>query len=156
MANDSSGARAVRIRTWYGKLGYVVVAVALVYLAPIIPVGAAGAGILRSALTFALILLGARLFRGVDEEVAPPRPWWRMTAAVPSGILLGSVFALVALLSAVGYVGLTASTLPQKNVTLLPALLVNAVLSAVLAYLFYGSSRRLIREHRKGSGLAAR
>ena len=48
-----SGGRRVRIRPWYGKLAYVVVAAALVYLAPVIPVGTAGAGILRSALSFA-------------------------------------------------------------------------------------------------------
>jgi hypothetical protein len=149
MTNETSGGRNVRLRQWYGKLAYVVVAAILVYLATAIPLGAGGGGILRSVLAFVLVLLGARIFRGVEEEVAPARPWWRMTAGVPSGILLGAVCTVVALFSVVGYVGLTVATLPHKDVTDLPALLVTAVLSAVLAYLYFGSSRRLVVARRE-------
>jgi len=129
MTNETSGGRNVRLRQWYGKLAYVVVAAILVYLATAIPLGAGGGGILRSVLAFVLVLLGARIF--------------------PSGILLGAVCTVVALFSVVGYVGLTVATLPHKDVTDLPALLVTAVLSAVLAYLYFGSSRRLVVARRE-------
>jgi hypothetical protein len=148
MTNETAGSRAPRIRPWYGKFGYVAASCALVYLIAAVPVGAGGAGILRSVLAFVLIVVGARVFRGVNEELLPPRPWWRMTAGVLSGVVLGSLTALVALLSAVGYVGLTVSTLPHKDVVDLPALLVNAVLAAILAYLYFGSSWRIAHERR--------
>jgi hypothetical protein len=156
MTNETRSTRSVRLQPWYSKFAYVVVAVAVVYLAPVIPLGAGGAGILRSALAFVLILLGARIFRGVDEEVAPPRAWWRMTSAVPSGILLGAVCAAVALVSIVGYAGLTVATLPHKDVADLPVLLVTAVLSAILAYLYFGSSRRIVVERRERAIVEAR
>jgi hypothetical protein len=156
MTNQPTDARALRIRPWYLKLAYVVVAAVLVYLAPAIPVGPSGAGILRSVLAFVLILLGARVFRGAGEDVAPARPWWRMTAAVPSGIVLGSLFTLVAVFSAAGYAGITASTLPHKDTVDLAALLVNAALSAVLAYLYFGSSRRIVLARREDARAKAR
>jgi hypothetical protein len=149
MTNETNGGRNVRLRQWYGKLAYVVVAAILVYLATAIPLGAGGGGILRSVLAFVLVLLGARIFRGAGEEVAPARAWWRMTAAVPSGILLGSLCTVIAVVSAIGYVGLTVANLPHKDVTDLPALLVTAVLSAILAYLYFGSSRRLVIARRQ-------
>jgi hypothetical protein len=132
------------------KLACVVAACAVVWLIAVIPVGPGGAGILRSATAFVLILLGARVFRGADEDVIPPRPWWRMTGGVRSGIVLGSLFALVAITSATGFVGLSLSTLIKRGTTNLPALLVNTVLAAILAYLYFRSSRRLVlvrREH---------
>jgi hypothetical protein len=145
MTNETTVGRVPRLRPWYLKLAYVVVSCILVYLIAAIPAGPGGAGILRSALTFILILVGARVFRGMDEDDSA-RTWWRMTARVPAGVVLGSVFALVTLLSAVGYVGLVVSTLAHKDVVDLPALLINAVLAAVLSYLYYGSSWRLAHE----------
>jgi hypothetical protein len=149
MTNQTNAPSGVRIRPWPVKLAYVVAGCAAVYLIAGIPVGASGAGILRSALAFVLILVGARIFRGVDEEYAPPRPWWRMTGGVQSGIVLGSLFALVAIISATGYVGLSLSTLVKQGTTNLPALLVNTVLSAILAYLYFRSSRRLVLARRE-------
>jgi hypothetical protein len=137
MTNETPSTRSVRLQPWYSKFAYVVVAVAVVYLAPVIPLGAGGAGILRSALAFVLILL-------------------RMTSAVPSGILLGAVCAAVALVSIVGYAGLTVATLPHKDVADLPVLLVTAVLSAILAYLYFGSSRRIVVERRERAIVEAR
>jgi hypothetical protein len=147
MTNDTATRRAPRIRPWYVKLTYVVLSCALVYLVAAIPAGPGGAGILRSVLAFVLVLLGARVFRGVNEDDSA-RAWWRMTAGVPSGFVLGAVCTLVALFGAVGYVGLTVSTLAHKDVVDLPALLVNTVLAAILAYLFFGSSLRIVQERR--------
>jgi hypothetical protein len=127
------------------KFAYVVVSLVLVYLIAAIPVGPGGGGILRSALAFVLILVGARLFRGADEADSA-RAWWRMTARVPAGLVLGSLFALVAIFSVAGYAGLTASTLAHKDVVDLPALLVNFVLSAIASYLYFGSSWRIAHE----------
>ncbi len=147
MTNQTTLGRTPRIRPWYVKLAYILASCALVYLVAAIPVGPGGGGILRSTLTFVLILFGARLFRGPDEDNSP-RAWWRMTERVPAGIVLGTLFTLVAIISATGYVGLTLSTLAHKDVVDLPALLVNAVLAAILAYLYYGSSRRIVLERR--------
>jgi hypothetical protein len=147
MTNQTASSGAPRIRPWYVKFAYVLASCALVYLIAAIPTGPGGGGILRSALAFVLILFGARLFRGPDEDNSP-RAWWRMTERVPAGIVLGSLFALVAIFSAVGYVGLTVSTLAHKDVVDLPALLINAVLAAILSYLYFGSSRRIVLQRR--------
>jgi hypothetical protein len=143
MTNSPQAPAGFRIRPWPVKLAYVVASAAVVYLIAAIPVGPSGAGILRSATAFVLVLLGARLFRGIDEDPIPPRPWWRMTGGVRSGIALGVVFALVAFTSGTGYVGLSLSTPIKHGTTNLPALLVNTILAAALAYLYFRSSRRL-------------
>jgi membrane protease YdiL (CAAX protease family) len=155
MTNLDGAPSGLRIRPWSVKLAYVVAACAVVYLIAVIPVGPDGAGILRSATAFVLVLLGARLFRAAGEELAPPRPWWRMTGGVQSGIVLGSLVALVAITSATGYVGLTLSTPVKQGSTNLLALLVNTILAAILAYLYYGSSRRLVLERRAETLAAA-
>ncbi len=140
-----------RIRPWPIKLAYVVAGGAAVYLIAAIPVGPSGGGILRSGLAFVLILVGTRLFRGAGEDPVPPRPWWRMTANVQSGVLLGSLFALVALISATGFVGLALSTVVKQSSTNLPALIVNTVLAGILAFLYFRSSRRLVLGGRAGT-----
>jgi hypothetical protein len=151
MTNSSQVPSGLRIRPWPVKLAYVAASAAVVYLIAAIPLGASGAGILRSVTAFILVLLGARLFRGIDEDPVPPRPWWRMTGGVQSGIVIGSLFALVAITSATGYVGLSLSTLVNQGATNLPALLVNTVLAAILAYLYFRSSRRLVVSRREQS-----
>jgi hypothetical protein len=147
MTNQTTPGGPPRIRPWYVKLAYVLASCALVYLVAAIPVGPGGGGILRSTLAFVLVILGARAFRGPSEDNSP-RTWWRMTARVPAGLVLGSLCAFVAIFSAVGYVGLTASTLAHKDVVDLPALLINAVLAAILSYLYFGSSRRIVLQRR--------
>ena len=151
MTNSSQVPAGLRIRPWPVKLAYVAASAAVVYLIAAVPIGASGAGILRSATAFVLVLLGARLFRGAGEDVVPPRSWWRMTGGVQSGIVVGSLFALVAITSATGYVGLSLSTLVKHGTTNLPALLVNTILAAILAYLYFRSSRRLVVSRREQS-----
>jgi hypothetical protein len=148
MTNQTDTPSGPRIRPWPVKLAYVVASCAAVYLIAGIPIGAGGGGLLRSTLAFVLVLLGARLFRGVDEDPVPPRPWWRMTGGVRSGVVLGVLLALVAITSATGYVGITLSTLVSRGTANLPALLVNTVLAAILSYLYFRSSRRLVLERR--------
>jgi hypothetical protein len=148
MTNQTDVPTGPRIRPWPVKLAYVVASIAAVYLIAAIPVGPTWAGILRSVLAFVLVLVGARWFRGTDEELIAPRPWWRMTGGVRSGIVLGALFALVAFVSATGYIGLSLSTLVHEGTTNLPALLVNTVLAAILAYLYFRSSWRLVQTRR--------
>jgi hypothetical protein len=137
------------------KLACVVAAAALVDLVIWIPTGPGGGGILRSSLAFILILLGARVFRGPDEDDSP-RAWWRMTSRVRAGVVLGSVCALVAFISGAGWIGLTSSTFAQQEAIYLPVLLINTVLAAILAYLYFGSSRRLVLARRAKTIAAAR
>jgi hypothetical protein len=151
MTNSSQVPAGPRIRPWPVKLAYVAASAAVVYLIAAVPIGSSGAGILRSATAFVLVLLGARLFRGAGEDPIPPRPWWRMSGGVQSGIVIGSLFALVAITSATGYVGLSLSTLIKRGTTNLPALLVNTILAAILAYLYFRSSRRLVVARREQS-----
>lgn len=151
MTNSPETPTGPRIRPWPVKLAYVAASAAVVYLIAVVPIGSSGAGILRSATAFVLVLLGARLFRGTGEDPIPPRPWWRMTGGVQSGIVIGSLFALVAITSATGYVGLSLSTLIKRGTTNLPALLVNTILAAILAYLYFRSSRRLVVARREQS-----
>jgi len=149
MTNHSDAPSGIRIRPWPVKLACVVVAFAVVELVGYVPAGTYGTGILRSAVLFVLVILGTRVFRGADEEVAPPRPLWRMTGGVQSGIVLGAVFGLEAILSAAGFVGITFSPGIRDETPELPALLVNAVLSAILAYLYFRSSRRIVLARRE-------
>ena len=156
MTNLPGAPAGPRIRPWPIKLAYIVASCAAVYLVAAIPVGSAGAGILRSGLAFVLVLVGTRLFRGADEDPNAPRLWWRMTGGVRSGVVLGMIFALVAIISGSGFVGLSLSTLAKQSSAVLPPLLVNTVLAAILAFLFFRSSRRLIVERRAGTLAADR
>jgi hypothetical protein len=154
MTNNAPKGSALRIRPWYVKLAYVLASAALVYLVAGIPLGPGSGGILRSGLAFILIVLGARIFRGAEEDDSP-RALWRMTARVPAGVLLGSVFALVTFLSASGWVGLTLVTLAHTDIVDLPALLVNTVLAAILSVFYFRSSRRLVLARRAETLAAA-
>ena len=70
-------------------LAMVTIGVAMNYLA------GGGAGVIvTSFLWIVVVVLGSRWFRGTDEPVEPPRPWWRMTAQPPAGYLLAVLFLL--------------------------------------------------------------
>jgi membrane protease YdiL (CAAX protease family) len=88
--------RSFRITTAQGKVGFVVgavvveVLVLLLLLALGVPDGLAP---FLGALCFlAVVVVGVRTFRGPDEPVEPPRPWWRMTAGPVVGFLLAAYF----------------------------------------------------------------
>ncbi|MEY9952153.1 hypothetical protein [Leifsonia sp. EB34] len=45
------------------------------------------------------IIALARSFRGEDEPVQPPRPWWRLTARPRVGWFIGGIYVLIELLA---------------------------------------------------------
>ncbi|GAB3130972.1 hypothetical protein GCM10027057_00870 [Marisediminicola antarctica] len=50
-----------------------------------------------SVLVAAVVIFAARTFHGRQEPIAPPRPWWKMTARPPEGFLLATLFGAQAL-----------------------------------------------------------
>ena len=55
------------------------------------------------------VYVGTRIFRGQGEDVAPPRPWWRMSARPTASFVLAafffvrSVFATIVAVDAISY-----------------------------------------------------
>jgi hypothetical protein len=97
----------LRITNVWVKLAYVVVWYGFgVVLANVILSGVADAIIVATLLAWdtASLSLGVRIFRGRDEAVAPPRPWWRMTGGARSALVLGSLGVLNAALTLPLYV----------------------------------------------------
>jgi hypothetical protein len=97
----------LRITSVWIKLAYVVVWYGFgVALANIILGGVADTLVVAALLAWdtASLLLGVRIFRGRDEAVAPPRPWWRMTGGARSALVLGSLGVLNAALTLPLYV----------------------------------------------------
>jgi hypothetical protein len=94
----------MRIRTPQGKTVYIVVGYIGVVLLSILATVAIGGGVglAGAAVAFAAFIgVGARLFRGDGEPVAPPRPWWRMTARPLAGFVLAALFGVQAVSSVV-------------------------------------------------------
>lgn len=86
----------LRVVSSTGKAAYVVVAVASVIIAAI-PIGSLSPAIgaaTGTLATVAAVVVAARCFRGTDEAVDPPRPWWRMTAAPAAGYVGAGLFAV--------------------------------------------------------------
>ncbi len=74
-----------RITTWWGKLIYVLCAYLVAgriigWLMQGLHLPEPAVSIIGFATNVATLLIGARIFRGKGEPVAPPRPWWQMTA----------------------------------------------------------------------------
>jgi hypothetical protein len=88
----------MRIRTgWYKSLFVILFFVAL------LAVGYASviAGLeeyiryeFSGALVASAVYVGTRTFRGEGEEIAPPRPWWRMSARPTASFVLAAFFAM--------------------------------------------------------------
>ena len=93
-------------------------------------------GVFSALFQFAVIYGTTRVFRGREEEIAPERPWWRMTADRPAGLVLAACF-LVAMVQVVyGFIADDYSL----------ALLVTSIAEyGVLATLYLRSSLRLGR-----------
>jgi len=90
--------------------------------------------VISALFQFAIIYGSTRVFRGPHEVVAPPRPWWKMTAGRPAGFLLAALFLLVLAQVVVGF------TTGDYSL----ALLVTSVAEyGVLAALYLFSSFRL-------------
>ncbi|GAA1804548.1 hypothetical protein [Agromyces neolithicus] len=136
----------VRIVRWELKLLYVAAAFGIGYpvrallfaagAAPFVP------GLVDALVTIGAFVLGARLFRGNGEAIAPPRPWWRMTAWPTLSKNLGILFAFVA----VSFV-LIAVRVVQSDVQVYSLVDsgIGALQFAVLAFLYLNSAVRLTR-----------
>jgi len=95
--------KPVRITEVWVKAAYIAIGWFLLPLAAsrlLTPIGApepVALG-LELAWTFAVVLLGCRIFRVRGEEVEPPRRWWRATGRPAAGFVL-SAFMIVAALT---------------------------------------------------------
>jgi hypothetical protein len=107
-------------------------------LAPVLP--EAPLQLLATLLDFGWIYYGTRIFRGRDELVLEPRPWWRMTARPRAGFILGPLFLFGAAQAVV-------LLFAQPGWTWATSLVEYALLSA----LYLRSSIRLVREQRAPS-----
>ncbi len=135
--------RTWRITTWWGKLIYVfgawfVAVRALDVLFGLIGVGGLASSVLFLVYDFAVLLIGARIFRGKREPVAPTRPWWQMTARQKLSNNLGSWLAVLTTLAVVGLVISFFTGLgPKLDIVVL------VVYVGVPAYLYLNSAARL-------------
>ncbi|WP_374008903.1 hypothetical protein [Leifsonia sp. LS-T14] len=87
----------LRVMNPWHKFGFIVAMLALNFalaalLRPGLPVVAAE--LILQVESTALLVALARSFRGADEPVAPPRPWWRLTARPLAGWWLGGLHLL--------------------------------------------------------------
>lgn len=84
----------------------------------------------------AVIVFGARVFRGDGEDAVAPRPLWRMTAKPGAGFVLAGLFALQAVST-----GFSAATADAYA----PLYVVAVAFSLVVAAGYLNSSLRLLR-----------
>jgi len=87
----------LRITSATTKVGIVLVATIATFVAGVLVGGATDAGDVPAAatalaLTALLVVFCGRTFRGEDEPVGPPRPWWRLTGGVPSSAFVAGLF----------------------------------------------------------------
>ncbi|WP_431246872.1 hypothetical protein [Leifsonia xyli] len=86
----------VRVVSPVSKAAYVVVVFALVILVTV-PLGAfwpALGALCGTAVVLTAVIVAARCFRGEDEPVDPPRPWWKMADAPAAGFVWAVLFAV--------------------------------------------------------------
>jgi uncharacterized membrane protein YfcA len=132
-----------RLRSWYVKLAYIVVAIAIYYLGGGLAPTDNSRGILRSVIVFLLVLLAARVFRGATEFGNQPRPWWRMSGAPMAGFVLGTILGLATIGLGLYGIGLSTESVVREFRSQGPYVAVSAVLFAILAVLYLTSSVRL-------------
>ncbi|RKR75107.1 hypothetical protein [Frondihabitans australicus] len=99
--------------------------------------------VVAQTLGLLLLLFGARVFRGPDEDVDPPRLWWRMTAT-------SRVSASLGVLAAVSFLGLVAVLVVDLATRDggAAADVSSAVEYGLIAYLYLTSAVRLDRRER--------
>jgi hypothetical protein len=103
------------------------------------------------AVLLVTFLYGARVFRGPDEEVARPRPWWKMTSKRTLSTLLAFLFGLLGV--AYGAVSIALFVeyfrFTERDASIIGALADDAiylslfVFSATLAFFYIVSTVRL-------------
>ena len=142
----------IRITRWYFKLLYVIgawlVGIPAQGLLAALNAPALVSSLLLTAITLASVFVGARVFRGRGEPVAPRRPWWKMTARPLLSRVLGIISTLF--LASILFLAITATLGVDESVESLgstPILdtTINVVLMAVLAFLYLNSAIRLAK-----------
>lgn len=91
--------RTWRITSWWGKLLYVfctwfVAGRLLLWLFDLLGGPAQAWSVISVVFDLAILVIGARIFRGKGEPIAPPRPWWQMTARKNLSRRLGITFVV--------------------------------------------------------------
>ena len=142
----------IRITRWYFKLLYVIGAwligfPAQAFLTALSAPALVG-GILNLAITISSVAVGARVFRGRGEPIAPRRPWWEMTARPLLSRVLGIIFSLF--LASILFLAITATLGVDESVQsfegqTIPDMTVGVVLASVLAFLYLNSAVRLAK-----------
>jgi len=142
----------IRITRWYFKLLYAIGAWLVGFptqgLLAALSAPALIGSLLNTVITFASIIVGARLFRGPGEPVAPRRPWWKMTARPLLSRVLGFLFVLF--LASMLFIAITAAFGVDESVRSLGRTTVfdttiSVLFAAVLAFLYLNSARRLAK-----------
>ena len=144
--------KPVRITTWWGKLLYAVGAWCLSALLIRVLMAANGDSvawtIVGPGTDLAIVLVGARIFRGTNELRDAPRPWWQMTARAKLSRRLGILFIVLTGWMVLGMLAWLFPLSPRERAHT-PTAYVGAVASAVefliLAVLYVTSGRRLKR-----------
>jgi hypothetical protein len=136
--------RPWRITSWWGKLGYALVATfgvgsGLTWLLGVLGLTAIASLVVGGVFDMVILLVGARIFRGRVEPIAPPRPWWQMTARQKLSSNLGSWLAVVTVVMAVGFILSIAN--PENVSPAESGLLV--LYFAIPTYLYLNSAARL-------------
>ncbi len=122
---------------------------------PSLAVAAAWIGV---AVTPLVVVVATRVFRVPEEDIVSPRPLWRMTGRPTAGFVLGSILALNIIASVwIEIYGRTIGASDYSTIDSpggLPVLIVDLLVSAVIAVLYYRSSIRLNREGSPAAGAA--
>jgi hypothetical protein len=115
-------------------------------------VGLRAAGDWVSTLGFALMtIVAVRIFRVREEDIAAPRPRWRMTGRPTAGFFIGGINVLSAASGAWGLVYSNVVADPPSIATTLagggslPIQIASLVIDAIFGVLFLRSSFRLAR-----------
>lgn len=134
-----------RITTWWGKLlyvgGYFVAVRIIEWPFEVLHATEPATSILTFALAMAGLLVGARIFRGKGEPVAPPRPWWQLTARARLSWRLGFLLTVVFV---VYVIQIVVSIVAPNRIFFAPTVWV-ALTYGAAAYLYLNSAVRLRR-----------
>lgn len=141
---------SVRIRTWYLKLlfavGVWISGFPVFALFDAVGAPSVASDIVNSVVTLFGIGLGARWFRGRDEPIEPPRPWWKMTARRPLSLTMGILAAVVAgsyVLTPVGAAIGNPTSIEQLERLGVFGIVHFAVFFAIIAFFYLNSAARL-------------
>lgn len=91
---------SVRVLSTSGKVTAVVLAtvVGLPMAVGVSLVAGSTFGMLLAAVVLlTIVIFAARTFRGTNEPIEPPRPWWKLTASAKSGYLVAALFTAQAI-----------------------------------------------------------